>query len=214
MTDCCNETAIEKLRENQLSTLKIILAINLVMFAVEITAGLISGSTALLADSLDMLGDALVYGFSLYVVARSDDWKAVAALIKGAIMAAFGIFVLWHAGFKFLHPEIPQVETMGSIGLLALVANSICLKMLWSHRDEDINMRSVWLCSRNDIIANSAVLCAAVAVWLLNSQWPDLLVGVGIAALFLHSAVAVLREATEVLTDPADLKPEEVGPDR
>ena len=198
MTDCCNDAGceIDKLRDRQRSTLRIILAINLVMFVVEITAGLISGSTALLADSLDMLGDAFVYAFSLYVVARSDAWKAGSALIKGIIMAAFGFFVLWHAGFKFLHPEVPGFETMGSIGLLALGANSICLAMLWNHRGEDINMRSVWLCSRNDIIANTSVLVAAAAVWLVHSQWPDLIVGIGIAALFLHSAYAVIREAT------------------
>lgn len=198
MTDCCNDAAceIEKLRERQRSTLTIILAINVVMFAVEITAGLISGSTALLADSLDMLGDSMVYGFSLYVIARSDHWKAVSALIKGFIMAAFGLFVLWHAGFKFLHPEVPQFDIMGGIGLLALAANSICLAMLWNHRSEDINMRSVWLCSRNDIIANVSVLFAAAAVWLVHAQWPDLLVGLGIAVLFLHSAYKVIRESS------------------
>jgi cation diffusion facilitator family transporter len=219
MTDCCNDAGceIDKLRDRQRSTLRIILAINLVMFVVEITAGLISGSTALLADSLDMLGDAFVYAFSLYVVARSNDWKAVSALIKGIIMAAFGFFVLWHAGYKFLHPEIPGFETMGSIGLLALAANSVCLAMLWNHRGEDINMRSVWLCSRNDIIANSSVLMAAAAVWLVNSQWPDLLVGIGIAALFLHTAYGVIREATVKLAGhsgsprwlAATLRPEE-----
>lgn len=205
MTDCCNDAAceIEKLRDRQRATLKIILAINLTMFGVEITAGLLAGSTALLADSLDMLGDALVYGFSLYVVARSDDWKAVSALIKGVVMAVFGCFVLWHASFKFLHPEIPQFDTMASIGLLALAANSICLAMLWRHRDEDINMRSVWLCSRNDIIANSAVLLAAASVWLADSQWPDLIVGLAIAALFLHSAYRVIRTATVTLTGQA-----------
>ncbi len=197
MNDCCRdaECEIEKLRKRQRSTLIAVLTINTVMFAVEITAGLLAGSAALLADSLDMLGDALVYGFSLYVVARNDAWKAASALIKSGIMAIFGIFVLAQAASKFLHPEIPRFEMIGTVGLAALLANSICLLLLWRHRAEDVNMRSVWLCSRNDILANLSVLFAAIGVWIINSQWPDLLVGFGIAILFLRSAFHVLRDA-------------------
>ena len=197
MDDCCSNAAceIEKLRERQRSTLIVVLVINSSMFIVEIVAGLLAGSTALLADSLDMLGDALVYVFSLYVVARNDTWKAISALIKGGIMALFGIFVLAQATYKFLHPEVPQFEAIGLVGLIALVANSVCLLLLWRHRADDINMRSVWLCSRNDIIANISVLFAALGVWLVNSQWPDLLVGLGIAVLFLRTALHVLRDA-------------------
>jgi cation diffusion facilitator family transporter len=165
------------------------------MFVVEVAAGLLAGSTALLADSLDMLGDALVYGFSLYVVARNDAWKAGSALLKGGIMGAFGFFTLGYAGYKLFHPQVPQSETIGLIGLLALGANSLCLFLLWRHRAEDVNMRSVWLCSRNDIIANTAVLVAAAGVWLTDTQWPDLLVGLGIATLFLHSALGVIHDA-------------------
>ncbi len=199
MSDCCSNAAceVEKLRRRQRSTLTAVLVINAGMFAVEVLAGLLAGSTALLADSLDMLGDALVYGFSLYVVARNDAWKAASALIKAGIMAFFGIFVLVHAAYKFLQPEVPQFETVGLVALLALIANSVCLLLLWRHRAEDVNMRSVWLCSRNDIIANVAVFLAAVGVWLANSQWPDLLVGLGIAVLFLRSALHVLPEAVE-----------------
>lgn len=195
--DCCTQAAceIDKLRQRQSTTLKAVLGINLVMFLVEVVAGLLAGSTALLADSLDMLGDALAYGFSLYVVARSDAWKAGSALLKGGIMAAFGFFTLGHAAWKLLHPQIPQPETVGVIGLLALLANSLCLYLLWSHRTEDVNMRSVWLCSRNDIIANVSVLAAAAGIRLTGTQWPDLLVGLGIAAIFLHSALAVIRDA-------------------
>jgi len=197
MADCCGNAAceIERLRERQRSTLTAVLAVNVSMFVVEVVAGLLAGSTALLADSLDMLGDALVYGFSLYVVARNDAWKAASAVGKGLIMALFGVFVVAQATYKFLHPEVPQVETMGLVGLLALVANSVCLLLLWRHRAEDVNMRSVWLCSRNDIVANISVLFAAFGVWLTHSQWPDLLVGAGIAVLFLHSARHVLRDA-------------------
>jgi cation diffusion facilitator family transporter len=197
MSDCCTDAAceIEKLRERQRSTLKAVLAINAAMFVVEVTAGWLASSTALLGDSLDMLGDALVYGFSLYVVARNDAWKATSALMKGGIMALFGFFVLAQAAYKLAHPVVPQVPAMGLIGLLALAANAACLALLWHHRAEDVNMRSVWLCSRNDIIANVSVLFAALAVWLADSQWPDLIVGLGIAALFLRSALHVIRDA-------------------
>ena len=197
MNDCCNKTAceIEKLRERQRSTLMVVLSINAVMFCVEVVAGLLAVSTALLADSLDMLGDTLVYGFSLYVVARNDAWKAISALIKGGIMAIFGISVLAQAAYKYLYPVIPHFETIGLVGLLVLFANSACFILLWSHRTEDVNMRSVWLCSRNDIVANISVLFAAYGVWSLDSQWPDLLVGMGIAMLFLRSALHVIHEA-------------------
>ena len=201
MTDCCTNVTceIEKLQARQFKTLKVVLGINVGMFLVEFLAGLIAGSTALLADSLDMLGDALVYGFSLYVVSRNDTWKAVSALIKSGIIALFGLFVLGQATHKFLNPMTPQFETIGLIGLLALAANVVCLSLLMHHRAEDVNMRSVWLCSRNDIIANTSVLFAALGVWITNSQWPDLLMGLGIAVLFLFSAFRVYQDATSNL---------------
>ena len=196
MTDCCTDTACEinKFQARQSKMLKVVLSINLGMFLLEFVAGLMAASTALLADSLDMLGDALVYGFSLYVVSRNVTWKAVSAVIKGGIMALFGLFVLGQAAYKFLTPITPQFETVGLIGLIALTANAVCLSLLWHHRAEDVNMRSVWLCSRNDIIANTSVLLAALGVWLTNSQWPDLLVGLGIAVLFLRSAFHVFQD--------------------
>ncbi len=195
MVDCCNDKAceIEALRHRQSSTLKIVLVINVVMFAVELTAGLLSSSVSLVADSLDMLGDALVYGFSLYVVAHGAKMKALSALFKGSVMAAFGLFVLGQAIYKIIVPQVPVFEAIGAIGLLALAANSYCLMLLWRHRTDDINMSSVWLCSRNDIIANIAVLFAAFGVWLTGSGWPDILVGLALAALFLRSALFVLR---------------------
>ena len=201
MADCCNDKAceIEALRDRQSSILKIVLGINAVMFFVELIAGLLAGSVSLIADSLDMLGDALVYGFSIYVVARGARMKAKAALLKGGIMAAFGLFVFGQALYKMILPQVPVFETIGIIGLLGLVANSLCLVLLWRHRADDINMSSVWLCSRNDIIANVSVLCAAVGVWLTSSGWPDILVGLGLAALFLRSAVFVLRGAKDEL---------------
>ena len=206
MTDCCSDKTceIEKLQDRQSKTLLMVLAINAVMFLIEFTAGLLASSTALLADSLDMLGDALVYGFSLYVVSRNDAWKSASAFLKSGIMAAFGVFVLGQAVFKLLNPVTPQFEMIGSIGLLALVMNATCLFLLWHHRSEDVNMRSVWLCSRNDIIANTSVLVAALFVWLLNSQWPDLAVGLGIAVLFLRSSIQVFQDAMLTYTAHQD----------
>ena len=197
MSSCCENKSceLEALRATQSRTLKWVLAINLSMFFVEYSAGILAHSTALLADSLDMLGDAFVYGFSLYVINRSQKWLAISALFKGIIMLAFGLFVLAEAGYKIVNPVLPSAELIGSIGILALAANLLCLRLLWSHKSDDINMRSVWLCSRNDVIANSGVILAAAAVWLLQSRWPDIIVGLAIAALFLRSAWSVLAES-------------------
>lgn len=196
-SNCCvrSADAIATLHDRQSRTLKLVLGINIVMFVVEIVAGLLAGSTALLADSLDMLGDSIAYGFSLYVVARNDAWKAGSALLKGAIMASFGLFVLGHVVYKVINPEVPHFEIIGVVGALALASNSVCLALLWQHRSEDVNMRSVWLCSRNDIFANISVLVAAVGVWLMHSHWPDVLIGLCIALLFLRSAIHVIRDA-------------------
>ena len=201
MADCCDDKAceIEALRNRQSSTLKIVLAINAAMFIVELAAGLYGGSVSLTADSLDMLGDALVYGFSIYVVARGARMKAIAAMFKGAIMAAFGLFVLGQAVYKIVFPQLPVFEAIGAIGLLALAANTTCFVLLWRHRADDINMSSVWLCSRNDIVANVSVLFAAAGVWLTRSGWPDILVGLALAILFLRSALFVLRGAVTEL---------------
>lgn len=197
MTDCCKDKAceIEALRNRQSSTLKIVLGINAVMFAVELTAGLLASSVSLVADSLDMLGDALVYGFSLYVVTRGPRMKAISAIVKGGIMAAFGLFVLGQAIYKSIVPLVPVFEAIGAIGFLAMAANGLCLALLWRHRADDINMRSVWVCSRNDIIANLSVLFVALGVWLTDSGWPDIIVGLALAVLFLRSALFVLRES-------------------
>ena len=197
MDDCCvdKSCAMERLRERQASVLRMTLFLNAAMFAVEFAAGLLSGSAALLADSLDMLGDALVYGFSLYVVRRDEAWKARAALAKAALMGAFGAFVFIEVAIKFIRPLPPSFEAMGAVGALALVANAVCFALLWRHRSEDINMRSVWLCSRNDLAANLLVLLAALAVWITQSGWPDIAAGALICSMFLRSAFVVARDA-------------------
>lgn len=193
MTDCCTgkECAIEALQARQGATLRIVLAINAVMFVVVLAAGLLARSTALLADSLDNLGDALTYGLSLYAVSRGARSKAKVALFKGGLILAAGLFVLGQVIYGALHPGVPVFETMGIVSLVALAANAACLALLWKHRAEDVNMSSVWECSRNDIASNLSVFIAAGAVWLTQSGWPDLVVGAALACLFLRSAVNV-----------------------
>lgn len=193
MGGCCSDKSCETdaLRERQGHVLKVVLAVNAAMFLLESAAGIMAGSTALIADSLDMLGDALVYGFSLYVLSKGARWQAVSALIKGLIMAGFALFVFGEVVYKLFHPIVPVAKAMGAVGALALIANAFCLWLLWRHRSDDINMHSVWLCSRNDIIANTALLLASAGVWITNSGWPDILVGVSISALFFRSALHV-----------------------
>jgi cation diffusion facilitator family transporter len=190
------------MRESHGRVLWIVLAINALMFLVEGWAGLLAHSTSLLADALDMLGDALVYGFSLFVLARSARWQAGAALAKGGFMLAFGLGVLGEALYKMFHPVMPGVETMGIVGGIALAANLVCFFLLYRHRGDNLNMSSTWLCSRNDLIANVGVLLAAGGSYLLVSGWPDIIVGGIIASLFLGSALNVLRQAIRALRTP------------
>ena len=167
------------------------------MFLIEAVAGILSNSTALLADSVDMLGDAIIYGFSLYVVGRGAVWQGRAALLKGLIMAAFGVGVLLHVVFKVVHGLVPTAEVMGVVGVLALVANAYCLLLLWRHRGDDINMRSSWVCSRNDVIGNAGVLLAAVGVNRMGSAWPDIVIGLLVAGVFCRSAILILRDVRQ-----------------
>lgn len=203
MSGCCNdkECAIEALRSRQAGTLRIVLAINAVMFVVEFTAGLMARSTALLADSLDNLGDAATYGLSLFAVGRTVRSKAKIALFKSVLILAAAFFVIGQVAYGIVHPGIPVFETMGLVGLLALAANGTCLALLWKHRTEDVNMSSVWECSRNDIVSNAAVFVAAGAVWIAESGWPDLVVGSLLAILLLRSAIRVMRAAMRVLAE-------------
>jgi cation diffusion facilitator family transporter len=194
MDECC---AVAPIAERQRRVFVIVLWINVAMFLLEAIAGIVSYSTALLADSVDMLGDAIVYGFSLYAVGRGAMWQARAATLKGAVMAAFGLGVLAQAVVKITQGLVPSAEIMGVIGLLALAANVVCLTLLWRHRADDINMRSAWVCSRNDVIGNLGVLLAAVGVTLTGSAWPDIGIGVLVAAVFCRSAIQIIKDARQ-----------------
>ncbi len=205
MTSCCEDKGCEisAMRANHGRVLWVVLAINTAMFLIEGGAGWLAHSTSLLADALDMLGDALVYGFSLFVLSRSARWQAGAALTKGVFMLAFGFGVLGEAAYKVFIPVMPGVETMGIIGGLALAANLTCFFLLYRHRGDNLNMGSTWLCSRNDLIANVGVLLAAGSSSLWASRWPDILVGSIIAGLFLHSAIGILRQSLRAMRAPA-----------
>lgn len=165
------------------------------MFIVEFVGGWLVHSTALLADSLDMFGDASVYALTLFVLHRSERSRAGAALAKGIFMLLFGLVVIIDAGRKTILGVMPEADWMGGIALLALIANAVCFFLLFRHRSDDLNMRSTWLCSRNDLIANISVIIAAVLVASTGTFWPDVIVGLFIAILFLFSGWKVFTEA-------------------
>ena len=200
MSGCCdNSSNLELLQTRQRGTLNRVLGINLVMFFVIAGAALYAHSTALLADSLDNLGDALTYGLSLYAVSRGPEIKARVALFKGCLILLAACVVAGQVVYRMFVPATPIFEVMGAFSLLALAANSLCLYLLWQHREEDVNMSSVWECSRNDIATNLSVFLAAGAVWLTGSQWPDILVALGLVWLLLRSSIRVISSARSEL---------------
>jgi cation diffusion facilitator family transporter len=199
MDDCCSTKSCELElmagEARQRRVLTAVLVVNAAMFFVEFGAGVFAGSAALMADSVDMLGDAFVYGLSLYALSRGARWKAGAALAKGGFILVFGLGVLVEVAIKLATNVPPSSPVMLEVGGLALVANLSCLALLWRYRNHDVNMSSTFECSRNDVLANLGVLAAAGGVALLQSPWPDVLVGTAIAVLFLRSALRVLRSA-------------------
>jgi len=208
MADCCCEPPPLKLdphRNNRSyrRALWIALAINAVMFLVEIGAGLAAGSASLQADALDFLGDAANYAISLLVVGMALRYRASAALIKGATMGLFGLWVMgtviWHA----LHGTLPSASTMGTIGFAALVANAASFGLLWAFREGDANMRSAWICTRNDVLGNLAVLLAAVGVFGTGTGWPDIIVAAIMAGLAIQGATTVIRKSLGELRVPS-----------
>ena len=171
------------------------LVINVAMFVIELAGGVHAGSVSLLADAVDFFGDAANYGLSLLVLGMALQWRARAALVKGLSMGGFGIFVLGQAAWSALAAKVPEPVTMGAIGALALVANVAVAVMLYAWREGDANMRSVWLCSRNDAIGNLAVMAAALGVAGTGSGWPDLAVAAVMGVLALTAARSVIQQA-------------------
>jgi len=197
MRECCEIRS--EVPDRQRRVLKTVLAVNAVMFVIELGWGIRGHSTSLVADSVDMLGDAIVYGASLSVLARAVLWQARVALFKGLLMAAFGVGVLVEVATKLERGLAPEAGVMGTVGLLALGANAACLALLWRHRADDLNMRSAFVCSLNDVAGNAGVLLASVGVGLLHSAWPDIAVGLLIAGMFGASAIGVIGKARRQL---------------
>lgn len=191
-------------RKGYRGLLWIALVINLVMFAVEVFSGLRGGSVSLLADSLDFLGDAANYGISLAVLGLSIGIRANASRLKAASMLAFGVWILGLAGWHLFKGQIPSVPTMSIVGTCALIANGVVAALLFRFRDGDSNMRSVWLCTRNDVLGNLAVLLAALGVFGTGSAWPDLVVAAIMSMLALTSAVQILRQSSAELRDHSE----------
>ena len=214
MTDCCCTPPPLNLDAHKGNAVKYrrvlwaVLAINAVMFAVEVGAGLAAGSASLQADALDFLGDAANYGISLFVVGMALRYRASAALAKSATMGAFGLWVIgtvvWHA----LQGTLPSAFTMGAVGFAALAANAASFGLLWAYRYGDANMRSAWICTRNDVFGNVAVLFAALGVFGTGTGWPDIIVAAIMAALALQGAATVARQALEELGQPLSVAAE------
>lgn len=197
--DCCSRKgdtiAILGRKAEQRRVLVIVMAINLLMFAAEFGAGIVAGSSALMADSVDMLGDAIVYVLSLYALNKGPRWEAGAALTKGGLILVFGVTVLIQITTKVANGVPPSSSLMLIFGGIALVANVSCLAFLWRFRRENVNMSSTFECSRNDVVSNCGVLVAAALVAATGSPWPDVAVAAVIAAIFLRSSIRVLGEA-------------------
>lgn len=195
----CSENALQEKRQR--GTLKIVLAINAVMFIIIVGAAIYSGSTALLANSFDNFGDAITYALSLYAVSRGVSTKAKVALFKGVLILMAALIVTGQIIYKIYMPSVPIFETMGVFGLFSLTANSLCLFLLWRHRHEDVNMSSVWECSRNDIASDLSVIIAAGAVWLFGSGWPDIVIALALVMLLYRSSFRVISSATAELNN-------------
>ena len=172
-----------------------VLAINAVMFAVEVVAGLAAGSASLQADALDFLGDAGNYAISLFVVGMALRYRAMAAFLKGSTMGLFGLWVLGVTAWHVMHGTLPSAVTMGAVGVAALVANAASFGLLWAYRAGDANMRSAWICTRNDVFGNLAVLLAALGVLGTGTGWPDVTVAAIMAGLALQGAWIVLHQS-------------------
>lgn len=198
MAGCCGSDArFDGVSDDYRRRLWIVIALNATMFVVEMTAGHLAQSQALQADALDFLGDALTYGISLAVISASLRARTNAALAKGISLALMGAWVFGTTVWRVFAVGVPEAEIMGVVGALALATNLASVLLLVAYKDGDANVRSVWLCSRNDAIGNVAVMFAALGVWGTATGWPDLIVAAIMAGLFLSSSVQIIRQALE-----------------
>ena len=193
--DSCSTDNIAKASQQQKRVLIIVLVINAGMFIVEFAAGIISHSTALMADSLDMLADAMIYALGLFALGRAEHWKNRAALTSGIFQMILGLGILVQPIYLLSSNNLPDAFNMGVFGVLALVANTVSFMLLMAYRDGDINMRATWICTRNDMINNVGVLIAAGLVYWLSSPLPDIIIGLMIAGIVMWSASGVIKEA-------------------
>lgn len=206
MSGCCEQEPFDGVSGSYKKALIAVIVINAVMFFVEMTAGFRSGSQALKADALDFAADAATYTLSFMVIGMSLKTRARAALVKGASLAVMAMVVLIMTFLQVLDQSPPQAETMGLIGFAALIANLLSVFILLKWRDGDSNVRSVWLCSRNDAIGNVGVITAGILVALTGTSWPDLLMAIGLASLFLRSSYLIITQARQELNeDTCDL---------
>jgi Co/Zn/Cd efflux system component len=193
---CCNgQLDVAALQGRQRRVLVQVLAINMLTFAMMVVGAVLSGSSSLLSGTLDNLGDALTYGMSLAVVGAASAVKARVALFKSLLIFGAAVAVAAQIVWRINNLEAPVVETMGIVALLNLGANSLCLWLLSPYRHHDVNMSSVWECSRNDVIEGFAVIGAAISVWVFTSGWPDVLIATVLLVMFLRSAIRILRGA-------------------
>ncbi len=198
MSGCCGHDAkFDGVSDDYKRRLWVVIVLNAIMFAVEMSAGHLAGSQALQADALDFLGDALTYGISLAVIGASLRVRTNAALAKGISLFAMGIWVFGSTIYRVFYVGVPEAQIMGVVGALALATNLASVMLLVRYKDGDANVRSVWLCSRNDAIGNVAVMIAALGVWGTATGWPDLIVAGIMASLFLSSAYQIVRQALQ-----------------
>lgn len=193
MANC--ECSIEISNREQGKVLIILLGINALMFLVEITFGIISESTALIADSLDMLADATIYGIALYAVGRAGSLKIKAAFASGILQLLFGVIVAVDVLRRLIWGSDPESLLMIAVGLLALIANTICLLLIAKHRQGEVHMRASWIFSKNDVIANLGIIIGGGLVFLLDSRFPDLIIGMMISILVMHGGLLIIKEA-------------------
>jgi len=201
--DCCNHLSTAR------PLLWLALGINASMFALEVVAGLIAGSVSLHADALDFLGDSFNYAISIAVLTMALTWRARAALLKGATMGVLGLWVIGEAAWHIYIGRVPEPIVMGAVGFAALLANAVVALMLYRFRDNEANLRSAWICSRNDVLGNIAVLLAALGVFGTGTLWPDVVVAMAMATLALQGSVTVIKQSLDELNRRQSLVVEE-----